>query len=87
MNIADDVYDTDNEGGGVADGGGAIEGGDDGFAGALKAPLENPADRFRGYGVVCGCKSARDSAFEMNAHILYNQSASDSPLDKNKSSL
>jgi hypothetical protein len=53
----------------------------------LKAPLENPADRFRGYGVVCGCKSARDSAFEMNAHILYNQSASDSPLDKNKPSL
>ena len=40
-----------------------------------------------GYRVVGGCKSARDSAFEMNAHILYNQSASDSPLDKNKSSL
>ncbi len=40
-----------------------------------------------GYRVVGGCKSARDSAFEMNAHILYNQSASDSPLDKNNPSL
>ncbi len=40
-----------------------------------------------GYRVVGGYKSARDSAFEMNAHILYNQSASDSPLDKNKPSL